>query len=394
MAWTAATTRTTGEVITASIWNTDITNNLNYLVNSSGLLAITSSGVGTHIIAAGGTGGNIFQVRNTTAGTGNYARIDIGNDTSASRFQFACLSTTFTPAAQNLADGGLINSQGAGGLSIVAEHASGDIRFYAGGTTEVGRIDSALWLINDTANTNMTAGLTINQAANDSQIFALKSSDVATALITAGTYATETDDFATWQKSDGAAGGLSVQVIAESSLANGVYQTFVYGNATLDTTKTTSGRGGIEFTYSGHDGANGLSNVVADSNLIVFRTRSGAAYTTRFIFDTEGSGHADVEWVAFDMTDDVRVLNAFDAIMVAKKSATNLAWTAALIEDRDFLVREQIVNFYDDGPRAMVNFTRLAMLHTGAIRQLGRRQYEDVSNLASRIDAIEKRLSA
>jgi len=31
MAWTAPTTRTTGDLITASIWNTDLVDNLNYL---------------------------------------------------------------------------------------------------------------------------------------------------------------------------------------------------------------------------------------------------------------------------------------------------------------------------------------------------------------------------
>lgn len=39
----------------------------------------------------------------------------------------------------------------------------------------------------------------------------------------------------------------------------------------------------------------GGTNIGADGNLVVIRNNS----TARFIFDAEGSGHADVEWVAF-----------------------------------------------------------------------------------------------
>lgn len=52
MAWTSPTTRVTGELITASIWNTDLTNNLNWLFarplasqvyNNTGVLTTSST---------------------------------------------------------------------------------------------------------------------------------------------------------------------------------------------------------------------------------------------------------------------------------------------------------------------------------------------------------------
>jgi hypothetical protein len=51
MVWTAPTPRTTGELITASIWNTDLTDNLNAL--RGGAVAIASQTAGDFIYAAG-----------------------------------------------------------------------------------------------------------------------------------------------------------------------------------------------------------------------------------------------------------------------------------------------------------------------------------------------------
>lgn len=86
MAWTAPTTRSTGNLITASIWNTDLVNNLSYLKNAP-----------------------TFDGTVTLAG--------------------------------NPATYGLI-FDGSNGGGIAATHASGTLRFYAGGTTEQMRIDT------------------------------------------------------------------------------------------------------------------------------------------------------------------------------------------------------------------------------------------------------------
>src|SRR3990167_2737522 len=69
--------------------------------------------------------------------------------------------------------------------------------------------------LGDTANANMTIGLTINGAGNDNQHFALKNSDVATAVMSAAGVTTETDDFFTIAKNSNTEGGALIQVLAE-----------------------------------------------------------------------------------------------------------------------------------------------------------------------------------
>lgn len=116
---------------------------------------VTAEGFGTHTFVAGGTGGQRLVVRNTTAGTANYADVFLGNDTTANAVAVGVYSTTFTTSGPYVQNGGILQSAVAGGLSVVAAHASGDLRFYAGGTTERGKfgatdgclqLDKGLWL--------------------------------------------------------------------------------------------------------------------------------------------------------------------------------------------------------------------------------------------------------
>ncbi len=133
-----------------------------------------------------------------------------------------------------------------------------------------------------------------------------------------------------------------------------------------DTTKTTAGRGIVEIQGYQISGTN-VGNVVADGNIVAFRTYVSGAEATRFIFDTEGSAHADVEWTTFDEHDDLALLDALES-----------SFGEFAEEHRPELERLKIAT-YDDRPgHAMVNWTRLAMLQNGAIRQIGQRleQYE------------------
>lgn len=106
-----------------------------------GKLAV--EGFGAHTYTAGGVGGNTITVRNTTAGTGNYAAVLLGNDSAALAFGLFGYSSTYTTSGPSIADSLQVYSGQAGGLSIAAQHASGVIRFYTGGTTERMRIDAA-----------------------------------------------------------------------------------------------------------------------------------------------------------------------------------------------------------------------------------------------------------
>lgn len=226
--------------------------------------------------------------------------------------------------------------------------------------------------IRSAANANMTTGLTINQGAADDEILALKSSDVNHAM----TGVTEADTYGSFRKSSATSGGTWLRGFSSATV--GLLLTGAH--TTDNTTKSTSGSGATLITAQLRSGT-GVTDCGADANLVVIRNNA----TTRFIFDAEGSGHADVEFVAFDAHDDIQALDALTHEFVARKNPEHRHVTnefgAWLDERRDLLQKAKIVNFYDDGPRAMVNFTRLAMLHTGALRQLG-----------ARLTAIEEKL--
>ena len=110
-------------------------------LSEAGLLTV--SGFGTHSFSAGGTNANEINVRNTTAGAANMARISLGNDNASDFFQLRAMSSTFTPSADLTASGATVRSEGAGGLNLSATHASGKIRFYSGGTAERGGFTSS-----------------------------------------------------------------------------------------------------------------------------------------------------------------------------------------------------------------------------------------------------------
>lgn len=108
-------------------------------VTSSGVL--TLSGFGTHTLSAGGSGGNHLKVRNSTAGTGNYAMVQIHNDSDTGLALYTT-STTYTASGHELQDAGVIRSTRVGGISIASTDGSGEIRFYTGGTSLRTKIDA------------------------------------------------------------------------------------------------------------------------------------------------------------------------------------------------------------------------------------------------------------
>jgi len=138
-------------------------------VNMTGLLSVT--GFGTNSFSAGGTGGNVLTVRNTTAGTGNFTTINVGNNTAADALALESYSSTFTSTGLSKADGGLVYAGYSGGLSIAATNASGAIRFYSGGSTERMRVDT-----NGVVMINGTTGLgrlVVSDTTNSKDILVL-----------------------------------------------------------------------------------------------------------------------------------------------------------------------------------------------------------------------------
>lgn len=263
--------------------------------------------------------------------------------------------------------GSSVTAPGANANLVVIRDALGIGKFIFDQDADFIQVGGGIHYINDDANAKMTVGITLNQGAADDEIVALKSSDVAHGI----TDWTETDTYAFLKKYSATDGGLALSGITEGGPA-----VFVYSYGTTDNTgKTTSALGYFNVEVGKKSGT-GLTTPGANANMVVFRDALGSA---RFIFDNEGSAHADVEWIAFDAHDDVALLTGVEQ---ALQDPVKGAFGKFMDANRKKLQKLKIAKFNPDGHH-FINFTRLAMLHTGAIRQL-----------AGRIDQLEARLLA
>lgn len=271
----------------------------------------------------------------------------VGGDMAVNGGDLTSTATTFNLLNATVTTGNLF---GAGTANTI------------GATTGYTNIRSILF-INDTANTFMTKGITVQQDGADNEIQAWKSSDIAHGI----TSSTENDTFLALSKSHATNGGGVLQGFSSATKA-----VVIHGTGTTDNTaKTTAALGYITLKANKKSGTT-EDAVGTDANMVVIES----AGVTQFIFDAEGSGHANVEWIAFDKHDDLKLLTAMEhefAMRQGTVSQLKANFGEWLSDYKHILQQEKIVNFYDTtSKRAMVNFTRLAMLHTGAIREVGR----------------------
>jgi hypothetical protein len=188
----------------------------------------------------------------------------------------------------------------------------------------------------------------------------------------------ETDTFGTLQKSRPANGGLRVSGF-DDGMSSQALQLFGYQGAAADTTKDINGAGVIQAVALIKSGT-GTANPGADANLLTIRAGSS---TTRFIFDAEGSAHAEVEWVAFDSYDDLALVSEIESELLKGESPAGTANRHML--EKTGIIGKDSWHMENGRPRAMVNTTRLSMLHHGALMQAA----EKIKALESRLLAIE-----
>ncbi len=172
-------------------------------------------------------------------------------------------------------------------------------------------IGGVLVSIGDTANTNMTIGLTINQGASADQIIAYKgalSTGLTTAVIGVDV---ETDDFYIAEQTTAGNGGLYEKILAESTEAfPGMCE--VYGGAPA-TTDTSGSLSSMNWFVAQHDGANGLTDMAANSNAFSWGEISSApARLTRMLLKADdGELHlGNTTLVALDDHDDISLIRA------------------------------------------------------------------------------------
>ena len=198
-----------------------------------------------------------LDVRHATTGTGDL--ITLGNVTNGSS---GAIGTDAT-------------------LNLVVRSGSGNnMVFQTNGTTERLRLDTAGGVfINDSANTLSTIGLTINQGANDNEILALKSSDVAGAW----TSVAEADTYGYLSKVAANEGGLMIHGLAESNDEKALLLKGTIDFAAVETTKSSAGSGVIVLNAA-LEALNTDAAVGADGNLVSIENNG----TTTHIFDADG----------------------------------------------------------------------------------------------------------
>jgi hypothetical protein len=229
--------------------------------------------------------------------------------------------------------------------------------------------------IGDTANVNMTLGLTINQGSADNEILALKSSDIAHGI----TGRTETDTFGYFQKVAADTGGLSIVGLGEN-----VYGLHGTGNVTVvDTSKATSSVAAVMF-LAGLKSGTGIASMGAGANILTLSDNG----TVRFIFDADGGSHQDVgtAWTNFDSEDDIALLNATSALLgpdTLRRSFTE----DFLVANRQRLSDLGVVTFNEDGHH-FINWSRFNMLHMGGTRY----NADKIQELTQKFKALDRKM--
>lgn len=182
MAYTAPTVRTTGELVTASIWNVDLVANIIELraggwalsgqvasripYSSSGTQFVVTNSLtfdgNTFVCTAGVVGAQTLMLENSSSGAANYSDLIVRGGTNSGVLR--ALTQGFSTSGFNIASSTVLNGQGAGGVSIVADNAAGPIRFYSGGSTETARFHASRGMsIGNTTDPGATNLLVVGQ---------------------------------------------------------------------------------------------------------------------------------------------------------------------------------------------------------------------------------------
>jgi len=259
------------------------------------------------------------------------------------------------------------------------------------------KLIGGITFVNDSANGSMTTGLTLNQAAADDQIFALKSSDVNTGLTSLPTTIdVEVDDYFAISKFSGTQGGVKLSAMSE---AERVFVVHAYAQ-TDNATHTTSGIGAIQFEAVRHDGSNGNASFTGSSNIFVARRTDNGTSHTKFIVDNEGDIFYDGSAAAYDAYCDAQLTRALATTMQAAvctpTQIVHNKWDDFVGYNEQTLIDlgvlgGPVVGVHEDN-RGLVNLTQLQRLHNGAIWQLHSKlndQSEELVALKGQLKALQ-----
>ena len=290
------------------------------------------------------------------------------------------------------------HTHGMPGITATPQFARLGLGVAADGTIPL-YVNSGIVGVGDNANANMTTGITINQGAADNQIMAFKSSDVSTGLTTLGGGPdVETDDYTVFSKLV-ASGGLLLTSMAGNIARS--WQVTAFTN-TDDTAKTVDAFGAIVFAGHRHNGANANAAFAADSNVLTIMVIDNGVNAARFIFDVEGTAHADVGTAIFNDYNDVELLRGFLGITVPsyqQRFGQALMYNLKTYEDLRLIGKDSL--HWEPSRRypgkmelrAMVNQTGMMMLHHSAILQMHDHFSKVIQSQETRLDGLDETVS-
>jgi len=219
--------------------------------------------------------------------------------------------------------------------------------------------------INETANVFMTIGLNVNQSANDDEIAAFKSSDVAH-VAHGMTNLADTDTFGTVRKVSAADGGLQYTGFTEDTIGYRAISRFTNDSTTHDATAESA----ITFLVQKKSGAS-VGDVAAGQNLFAIQARTGGGVRNMAIFAQDGDLYLDtvVNENHWDEHNDIGLLHGLRASLAPDGSELRERFGQWIDYARPVLERTGVVTYNDDGHH-FVAVKQLQMLTIDAVRQL------------------------
>jgi hypothetical protein len=170
-------------------------------------------------------------------------------------------------------------------------------------------------------------------------------------------------------------GGLMIRGLKETGQSkDAVVIQGILDESAGDTTKGTGAVGCVTIR-SYLESSNSYGTMGADENLLVI----GNSSTTRFIFDAEGSAHADVEWTTYDTHDDIQMIRDIEAVMVPNLFGDAVKYREDDLVKYGLFGKDSIRQESNGKTRGMMNTSKMLMLHHGTLKKIADRQdgYED-----------------
>ena len=269
-----------------------------------------------------------------------------------------------------------------GGTHRFSVHGS-HVRVTANGT----------FFVSECANGNAQIGATINQLANDNEIFALKSSDVDHSF----TGATETDTYLFMKKYSAASGGAIITGIADG--ANTALYLAGWSECDVSNAKTTGANATVMTDAYKADGS-GSQNVGCNYNIFAVKSYN----ISGFIVDKDGElfangGSSTTAVTVFDAYCDpqlIRTLSHVDG-QSDVSGLVNNRWDEFIEYNECTLIDLGLIGGPRSGrpadDRGLINVTGMMRLHNGAIWQLHSKlndQEEELVALRGQLTALQE----